>query len=282
MLVAHDSLENRCVAWNTNKDIAPFFCPECNQKVTLKKGRIREHHFAHTPPVSCSYGQGESDKHYKIKREIYESLSNHPNCSKCEVERVLKGVRPDVSLYIKQTPVAIEIQKSSIDINEIVRRTKRYSDLKIYLIWILPDDTFSNTKLGKNNEQICRPAEWQKFLHAMYYGRVYVWYEGALVEPIHFNPYKWYVKKGNWVDDHCEAINEDLEETYWYNDNYDSAHYGGFWRTSKSEKELVYSETPYLHLAEDFKELIRKDFSTSKYEIPSSKLWADRMQKWWE
>lgn len=193
MLVAHNSVQDRCVAWKTGKDNSPFFCPECNREVVLKKGKIREHHFAHIPPVNCIYGQGESDKHFKIKREIYEALSSHPNCSKCEVERTLKGVRPDVSLYIGKIPVAIEIQKSTIDINEIVKRTKKYTDLKIHLIWIIPDDTFSNSKLGKDNQLICRPKEWQKFLHTMYYGRVYIWQKEALVKPVHLNPYKWYV-----------------------------------------------------------------------------------------
>lgn len=281
MLVANDSIQDRCVAWKTDKDKAPFFCPECNKEVTLKKGRIREHHFAHLPPVSCIYGQGESDKHFKIKRAIYEALSSHPNCSKCEVERILKGVRPDISLYVHKTPVAIEIQKSSIDINEIIRRTKKYSDLKIHLIWIIPDDTFTNAKLGKNNKLICRPKEWQKFLHAMYYGRIYVWHKEALVKPVHLDPYKWYFEKGNWIDDHCEKINEDLENTYWYSDNYDNAHYGGFWKTSKSEKELVYPDIPYLHLAEDFRDVLRENFHTNKYEIPSCKLWTDKQQKWW-
>jgi len=123
MIVAQNSEKIRCIAFETEKDKKPFFCSFCNNKVVLKKGETREHHFAHKPPTDCQYGKGESQIHYKIKREIYLTLKDHPNCSKCEIERILEGVRPDVSLYIGKVPVAIEIQKNRIDIDYIIQRT---------------------------------------------------------------------------------------------------------------------------------------------------------------
>ena len=120
MLTAFDKNKIKCIAWNTNKDQKPFTCPECESEVILKKGNKKVHHFAHKPPINCTLGAGESQKHYEVKKEIYESLLKEPNCIKCELERVLKGVRPDISLKINGSYIAIEIQNSIIDIELIV------------------------------------------------------------------------------------------------------------------------------------------------------------------
>ena len=61
MLVASNDGSELINAWDAEKDEAPFFCPECKAEVVLKKGQIRQHHFAHTPPFNCMYGEGESE-----------------------------------------------------------------------------------------------------------------------------------------------------------------------------------------------------------------------------
>ena len=86
MLVASSKTQEKSLAWLTEKSQAPFSCPECNSEVILKKGKVRAHHFAHKPPVDCIYGVGESQKHLTIKRQVYEALVNHHNCSRCELD----------------------------------------------------------------------------------------------------------------------------------------------------------------------------------------------------
>ena len=54
MQVAHDSADFKRLAWETEKSQGPFHCPECNGALILKKGRVREHHFAHEPPSLAS------------------------------------------------------------------------------------------------------------------------------------------------------------------------------------------------------------------------------------
>ena len=58
------------LSMEVEKEDGPFFCPSCRGKVILKKGRIKIPHFAHKPPVTCIYGKGESEIHYKAKLEI--------------------------------------------------------------------------------------------------------------------------------------------------------------------------------------------------------------------
>jgi competence protein CoiA len=144
MLVANNKDGNRCMAWLTEKPEMPFYCPECHEEVVLKKGRVRAHYFSHKPPVTCRYGTGESQIHWKVKTAIYEELVVHPQCRECDVEHRLKGVRPDVYLYIRDVPVAIEIQKSTIEIDEIDRRVSCYLKLGIHLIWVVPESKPTN------------------------------------------------------------------------------------------------------------------------------------------
>ncbi len=221
MLVANNQKDTRCKAWLTEKYEGPFCCPECQEEVILKKGQIKAHHFAHKPPITCQYGAGESQKHFTTKQAIYEALEKHQNCKHCDLERVLKGVRPDISLRINNIPVAIEIQKSTIDINEIMRRTLCYTQLGIYLIWIMPENEPSKLKTISDGQKIIyRLREWQKYLQNMYYGRLYYWQEGAVVSPLHLSPYRHYVESGNWVDDFYNDTGESLEGTYWHDEHY--------------------------------------------------------------
>jgi competence CoiA-like predicted nuclease len=49
-------------------------CPVCNEKVTLKLGKRRIHHFAHIPPYFCALSNPETALHYSIIRHIYNEL----------------------------------------------------------------------------------------------------------------------------------------------------------------------------------------------------------------
>lgn len=52
------------------------FCPECDTRVNLRKGDIRQHHFAHKPDTRCS---GESILHKVAKRIIIYAWNNPRN-----------------------------------------------------------------------------------------------------------------------------------------------------------------------------------------------------------
>ncbi len=50
------------------------YCPKCNNPVIAKKGRIREHHFAHTPGTECA-GAAETVLHL-LSKEIISELES--------------------------------------------------------------------------------------------------------------------------------------------------------------------------------------------------------------
>jgi competence protein CoiA len=183
MLTAtRESDGRKLAAWEADKAQRPFICHCCGQTVTLRKGGIRAPHFAHQPPVTCEYGTGESEEHRRCKISIYESLVAHPRVARCEIERNLGTVRPDVSAYLNGVPVAIEVQLSSLSLDRIRYRTAEYARRGIYVLWL---PLYTESLRG----QLYRPRPWERWLHAAYFGRVYYWIEGLRVVPVHFRDY---------------------------------------------------------------------------------------------
>lgn len=230
-------------AWEVDKKERPFLCACCHEMVTLRKGATRAPHFAHQPPVTCEYGTGESEEHRRAKIAIYESLICHPLVTKCEIERNLGTVRPDVSAYIGGVPVAIEIQLSNLSLNKIIYRTAEYARKGIYLLW-LP------VYKAELNQELYSPRPWERWLHAAYFGRVYYWLEGLTIRPVHFRDY--YVSVRGWTRDY-----------------------------QKLSRRKVPLDGPLTVLTEDFQPIRRRAFSRESLSIPPSKLLLDKQPAWY-
>lgn len=167
----------------------PFFCPACQEQVILKKGRKVVAHFAHWPDAECAYsGEGESEEDRLAKLEIYQLLLRAPGVTDVRLERYLREVRPDVSFVLNGELVAIEIQLSLLSCEKIEWRTKAYARKNIAVLWMPP---FSMELF----EQRYAPKDWERYLHRMYYGKVYYWFEGLLLQPIKFEEY---LLEPNW------------------------------------------------------------------------------------
>lgn len=258
MQTARNQNQQKINAWQAERG-DKYVCPECESILILKRGRIKEAHFAHKPDAECSYSGNETVLHLKIKREIYEALVIHPNCHRPELERRLDGVRPDISLYIGRCPVAIEIQRSDIGIDAIAKRTTRYSELGIWLVWILPKLKSIEDVYVIGN--VYQARAWQRFLHRLQSGRVYVWQQGAVVKPIHLEP--------------LEVWREEYED-YATGNNY-----GGYHQKLKTR---FVSDTPdkeILHLADDFEPITRLSFMAENQYMPETKIWSDNLDRWW-
>lgn len=194
MFVALSDGGNRVIAWEVEKGSSAFHCPHCEDQVILRKGNVYVHHFAHKPGSKCP-NAGESMQHMKIKQSVFLSLRGQIGSTKCAMERRLEAVRPDVSLRISGTPVAVEIQLSSITETEINRRLLRYSDMGIYCLWVMARDDIVDTppsqrglgyQGGMTDGYRKTTKKWERALHTLYGGRVYYWQSGAQVLPGHF------------------------------------------------------------------------------------------------
>ena len=233
----------KVAAWEAARSDGPFLCFCCGQQVALRRGEIKAPHFAHFPPVTCEYGTGESETHRRCKIAIYESLISHPDVSKCEMERNLGAVRPDVSAYINGVPVAIEIQLSNLSLDKIQYRTVEYARKRIFVLW-LPVYT-SNL-----DQELYAPKPWEEWLHTLYFGRVYYWLEGIKITPIHFREYFAQIRS----------------RTHDY---------------QKLSRKRVLIEGRSVSLTEDFKPLNRKSWHSRQISIPEAKLFIDSQPAWY-
>jgi competence protein CoiA len=121
-----------------------FLCPNCQQKVILKKGEIKLPHFAHKSKSSCNgFSDNESLEHIKIKMNFFNLLKDK---YKVQIEPVLKNIsqRPDLLLY--EQKIAIEYQISPISFQSLKRRNDGYKKAGIKVFWILGSTYFKNTK----------------------------------------------------------------------------------------------------------------------------------------
>src|SRR5579862_5390526 len=185
----------KVIAWDVDKDDGPFVCPECGKEVILKKGTVRTHHFAHIPPTDCQYGTGESEAHRQAKAAIYASLSTHPLVTSLQLERALGVVRPDISFYFEKVPVAIEVQISTLSMTTILQRTTSYTQKGIYLLWTPPYST------SITQDKRYAPRQWEKFLHALYFGKILYWKEGEILLPVVFDRFMIEVPLADWYEE---------------------------------------------------------------------------------
>jgi competence protein CoiA len=234
---------------------APFTCSLCRREVILRKGKIKVHHFAHKPPVMCSLGAGETEAHHQAKLAIYDALRTEPHVTDAELEKNLGGSVADVYACISGVPVAIEIQRSSLTVSEIVSRTEKYHRLNTAVIWVgLPTVDLSSQRYT--------PRAWEKWCHAAYYGRVYYWESGQILRVVHFDPHFIHVQSSTWYQDGQEQ----------------SA--GGYDRISKRWRTPK-SGIPAL-LARSFIANTRAAWSKGTISIPACTLYVDRQPKWWK
>ena len=172
------------VSWLASKE-CPYSCPECKQEVILKKGRIKVPHFAHRPESNCQYGIGESQLHMITKKNIYEYLANN-GAVNVEMEKKLIYNRPDIYFETEGgCRVAIEVQISTLTLEEIERRTALYWEQEIHVLWISPLEELLKQK--DRHGQV-RLKAWQRFIKGIYYGCIFYWdnYQGVM--PVRFDP----------------------------------------------------------------------------------------------
>lgn len=251
MLSARRKSDGQTVtAYFERKTNGPFACLECQEEVILKSGRNRVNHFAHANPIACKFAEGESDLHRKCKMEIFEALQRMPNVCDATLERPLGSVRPDVSAYIDDVPVAIEVQISSLSVETIMRRTIDYARKGIYVLWLLQWTPALDSKRYS-------PKAWEKWIHAVYFGRVYYWLRGLEVVAYQFEP-------------HLKSV----QKTTWFSGNGKKMSGGGYSRRSKRFRSPVRCQT--LNLATDFAPKLRFWWEGNGIKAPDAKLFLER------
>lgn len=223
--------------------------------MTLRKGPIKTHHFAHRGKVACRMGAGETQDHLLVKLAIFDALSKEPNVKGLEIEKRLPGAIADVFALISGVPVAIEVQRSILGIEAIAERTSNYHRNGIAVVWVaLPD--------GNLDFERYSPAAWERWCHAAYFGRVYYWLRGQMLRPVHYAPVALHVPQQTWRR---------------YGEEHSA---GGYDKRSKMWVKPM-SGSP-VALSAHFQRRQRPAWSGGNMVIPDSTLFIDRQPKWWD
>ena len=159
MLTAKNDTGQTVMAHKSEKQDGMFSCPECSGKVILKKCNRKVDHFAHASSSSCSMG-GESIKHEEIKFNIYEVYKNLGH--EVLIEHKIGDRRCDVAVKINNSWIAIEIQLSPINLQELKSRTHNHTANGYFTMWV----TDLNCQLDKvENGQQYKVRAFQMDIH---------------------------------------------------------------------------------------------------------------------
>lgn len=256
MLVALQ-LNQRVTAWEAQKGPI-FLCPGCKSQVTLKKGRMVAHHFAHKPPVTCPWASRETQGHLKAKMLLQATFSERGlNCAvECEVLSEAGDRRADVLAWWPQGRVAFEVQHQPLSFDAIDGRTQAYMAAGIPVIWLglISNAQIEMGEVAPGGFKIARYSArpWEKWVHTYGMGEIWfidpaqsVFWRGVLRQHLIEVPYSsWHTSEG------------------------DEQSAGGFSRRSRRWREL-HLEGPYPPDRIWLNIFDRRAYSTHEYAIPA-------------
>jgi competence protein CoiA len=163
-----------------------YFCPGCGAALILRKGRVRIHHFAHHPPVSCAWEVGETLAHLEAKLALRDALSSRAHRAELEwpVASLAGDRRADVFIWeMLGGQIAFELQHTGIGIDEIERRSRAYMAAGLAVVWLpFLSARFRalarRTAPGEPGDWIIeryRPKPFERWLNAFNFGEVWYW-----------------------------------------------------------------------------------------------------------
>lgn len=127
-----------------------FRCPECEQEVRLKVGKIKIPHFAHKVDSGCSHGVGETNWHLVAKLSMFEYAINIG--AKAALEKKIGNRRADLLVKLGRKVFAYEFQRKPIT-KEIYKRTADLLRHVDHVVWVYPIDMVK-ADLGKSTYRV--------------------------------------------------------------------------------------------------------------------------------
>lgn len=147
MFIAINEKGNRIHIEKANND-EQYFCPTCGEKLILRRGNIRIHHFAHSAKSICKdtwdYDMSYWHQNWQSKFPI--------ECQ--EVVKELNGEKHRADVLIEEAKTVIEFQHSNLSFEEFNERNAFYNKLGYKVIWIFDVvEEIDNRELMSDDER---------------------------------------------------------------------------------------------------------------------------------
>lgn len=172
MLIAKTESGERISAEVAEKGYDKYYCQMCDNKLILRKGDIKIHHFAHYPGVNCDHWwEPETELHMRMKQDICGILEKKESINILEKEYAINHVlgRLIADVYVEFNDglkIAVECQLSPKSLNEMITKTFIYSDSGIYTLWV--------------TSSLHRSKRLEHDIRTIYYGTLYTLSENKL------------------------------------------------------------------------------------------------------
>lgn len=260
---------SRAFAFVVTKDDGPFYCPKCLSDAVVRKCSEKDDHFAHKANYTPLAMKKDTALHTACRNAIFKALAEAFPDGGWAMERKIdanesKGwpeIIPDISGRIGTTGVCVEVQTSAYTINRIAEKMEYYNKMRAKVLWILP------LKSPLKEESNFRPRLFEKYIHSMYFGRIYYWLPGcgSEVMPVHFSPTARFIEV----------------KTFFDKDQQEEVSYGGYFLSYKTIKSPKFGSKA--NIATDFHDALRRKWSpaNSRKEIPHCFIYLDKQEKWW-
>lgn len=107
-----------------------YFCPICGEKLVLRKGKVRAHHFAHKKSSECS-----DSWHYDMSEWHMNWQARFPIETQ-EIVKIKDGLKHRADVLLEDKKVVFEFQHSPMTAEEFDDRNSFYNSLGYKVIWI--------------------------------------------------------------------------------------------------------------------------------------------------
>lgn len=127
-----------------------YRCPECGQRLGLRKGKVRREHFYHLTNNEKCRQAGKSEAHLAVQKMVQDLWGEE----RCRLERRFPQISRIADICIDSERVVIEVQCSAIDPQEVRARNRDYEQMGYRVVWIFHDGNFNRRRLTAGEAEL--------------------------------------------------------------------------------------------------------------------------------
>ena len=121
-----------------------YYCPECGERLRLRAGTQRQHHFFHLEKNKLCRQNNKSLNHINLQYHIFQKLSKRKY--KVGLEQYFPNIKRIADVCCPELKLIFEVQCSNITPQEIFERNLDYAKEGFNVVWILNDNKLYNKK----------------------------------------------------------------------------------------------------------------------------------------